>query len=371
MKGRLIGSLLAGVATFASVITPAQAQLSEVLPIHEPLPEALNEKDSERVKVAVDRGLQWLAMQVDDQGAFVSAGGRTNGQPALTALSVIAFLSRGHRPGLGPYGEAMNRAIDFTISCQKPSGMICYGTYDADSASNPSDAYNHAIAMLMLGEVYGMVGGERAIKVRQTIEHGLEFTHSIWVTPKNPQEMGGWRYIHSRFQSDLSVTGWYVASLRSLKNAGFDVPKEVMDRIVQYIVYCYSEQMRAFSYRGAMQPRFTAAMTGAGILSLALAGQPTHPCAVAAGETLSQQTFNRQLPRCYYACYYSTQAAAQLAGRSWIAIYRNVAGFLLPTQMPSGQWPLVDQPEYGPVYSTSLAILSLTPHFQLLPIYQH
>jgi hypothetical protein len=216
-----------------------------------------------------------------------------------------------------------------------------------------------------------MTTGERAIRVRKTIEKGLAFTHALWMSPRNPEETGGWRYLHSRFQSDLSVTGWYVASLRSLKNAGFDVPKQVMDRTSRYVMYCYSEQARAFSYRGPMQPRFTTAMTGAGILSLALAGQPNHPYAIAAGETLSRDQFHARMPRCYYACYYATQAAAQLGGQTWISVYRNVAGFLLPSQFPDGQWPLADQPEYGPVYSTSLSVLSLTPHFQLLPIYQH
>lgn len=360
--------VVARLSLSAAGITAAQP--TDVPTIREPLPEALSERDSERVKVSVNRGLEWLATQIDNEGAF-SAGARTNGQPALTALSVMAFLSRGHRPGLGPFGESINRAIDFTISCQKPSGLICYGAYDAESAFNASDTYNHAISILMLGEVYGMTTGQRAIRVRQAIEKGLAFTHALWITPKSSAETGGWRYLHSRFQSDLSVTGWYVASLRSLKNAGFDVPKEVMDRTSQYVVYCYSQPARAFSYRGPMQPRFTVAMTGAGILSLALAGQPNHPCAVAAGETLAHQQFSSGMPRCYYACYYASQAAAQLGGTTWISVYRNVAAFLLSVQSENGQWPLSDQPEYGPVYSTSLAILSLTPHFQLLPIYQH
>lgn len=362
--------LVSLVIALSGVIPVSAQQVSDDLTIHEPLPQALSERDSERVKVSVDAGLAWLASQIDREGSF-SAGARTNGQPALTALSIMAFLSRGHRPGIGPYGEALNRAIDFTLSCQKPSGLICYGSYDAESAFNASDTYNHAISMLMLGEVFGMTTGERSIRLRQAIEKGLAFTHGLWITPKSPGETGGWRYLHSRFQSDLSVTGWYVASLRSLKNAGFDVPKEVMDRTSQYVVYCYNDSARAFSYRGPMQPRFTAAMTGAGILSLALAGQPSHPCAIAAGETLSRQQFTAGMPRCYYACYYATQAAAQLSGKTWIAVYRNVASFLLPGQMQDGQWPPLDQPEYGPVYSTSLAVLSLTPHFQLLPIYQH
>jgi hypothetical protein len=367
------GRVTSALITFAFVfsgISQVVAQQPVAPTIQEPLPPALTDRDSERVTLAVDQGLQWLAMQRDRDGGF-GLGARTNGQPGLTALSVMAFLSRGHRPGLGPYGVVLDRAIDFTISCQKPSGLICYGSYDAEAAFNNSDTYNHAISLLMLGEVYGMIAGERAIRVRQTIEKGLSFTHALWVTPKNPGETGGWRYLHKRFESDLSVTGWYVAALRSLKNAGFDVPKEVMDRTSKYVLYCYSDTARTFNYRGPLQPRYTVAMTGAGILSLALAGQPSHPSAIAAGETLTRHQFTFGMSRCYYGCYYATQAAAQLGGTTWVTVYRNVAGFLLPLQRESGQWPVSDQPEYGPIYSTSLAVLSLTPHFQLLPIYQH
>lgn len=67
----------------------------------------------------------------------------------------MPYLSRGHRPGYGPYGEALNRTVDFTLSCQKPSGFICFGDHDVLGANKASDTYNHAIALFMLGEAYG------------------------------------------------------------------------------------------------------------------------------------------------------------------------------------------------------------------------
>ena len=365
-----LGAVVTALALWFLLPAADAAIETEAPPVRAPLPQALTEADTTRVTQTVDRGLAWLVTQVDREGAF-AGGARTNGQPALTSLSIMAFLSRGHRPGVGPYGDILNRAIDFALTCQKPSGLICYGQYDAEMAFNASDTYNHAITMLMLGEVYGMTVGERAIRVRQAIEKGLAFTHALWISPKSPAETGGWRYLHQRFQSDLSVTGWYVASLRSIKNAGFDVPKSVMDRTSEYVVQCYSQPTRTFTYRGPAQPRPSVAMTGAGILSLALAGKPTHPCALAAAESLARETFDARTYRCYYACYYATQAAAQIAGETWRTVYRKVATFLLTVQAGNGQWPPIDQQEYGPVYSTSLAILSLTPHFQLLPIYQH
>ena len=80
------------------------------------------------------------------------------GQPAVTSLSVMAFLSRGHQPGNGPYGDRLNRAIDFVLSCQLPNGLISLQTNDPSDPLETAQyaaVYNHAISGLMLGEVYG------------------------------------------------------------------------------------------------------------------------------------------------------------------------------------------------------------------------
>ena len=69
----------------------------------------------------VDRALAWIASQQEADGSFHTL---SQGQPAITALCVLAFLSRGHQPGFGPYGAQMDRAIDFVISCQKPDGLF-------------------------------------------------------------------------------------------------------------------------------------------------------------------------------------------------------------------------------------------------------
>ena len=37
----------------------------------------------------------------------------------MTSFCVMAFLSRGHTPGFGPYGKQLDRAIDYVLSCQQ------------------------------------------------------------------------------------------------------------------------------------------------------------------------------------------------------------------------------------------------------------
>src|SRR5690348_6358493 len=62
----------------------------------------------QRVEKAVDRALSWLSSQQEASGDFPTY---ESGQPAITSLSTMAFLSRGHQPGIGTYGKGINRAI--------------------------------------------------------------------------------------------------------------------------------------------------------------------------------------------------------------------------------------------------------------------
>ena len=105
-----------------------------------------------QVEASVDRGLTWIASQQAADGSFPTF---PSGQPAVTSFCVMAFLSRGHQPGIGPYGQRINRAIDFVISCQMTNGLISLqhpGTVHQDKEPSHTASYNHAISGLMLGE---------------------------------------------------------------------------------------------------------------------------------------------------------------------------------------------------------------------------
>src|ERR1700750_2157686 len=60
---------------------------------------------------AIDRGLTFLASQQNEDGAFGANGYSKN--VAVCGLSGMAFMSAGSTPGRGPYGEQVNRCIDF------------------------------------------------------------------------------------------------------------------------------------------------------------------------------------------------------------------------------------------------------------------
>jgi hypothetical protein len=149
-----------------------------------------------RVDASIDRGLAYLAAQQSADGSFPTM---TSGQPGVTALGVMAFLAQGHLPGDGPYGEQLNRAIDFVISCQRSDGLLSYIEPSMGIppwlAATHAASYNHNISGLMLGEVYGQTDPARAKRVRPAIVSALSLARKLQTRPKEyTVDAGGVRY---------------------------------------------------------------------------------------------------------------------------------------------------------------------------------
>ena len=374
---------------------------------------ALSPAQWKQVEGCVDRALAWLATQQEADGSYRTPSPQT--QPAITGLCVLAYLSRGHQPGFGPYGAQMDRAIDFVISCQKPDGLFSYeapATNDANGlmggmgrrggfarGGGQAGTYNHAIAGLMLGEVFGHADAKRTKEIKQAMDKALRFTRALQTRPKAaPEDTGGWRYLQVQFSgadSDLSVTGWHLMFLRSARNAEFNVPQRYIDDAMSFVHRCWGEQDGLFYYtaQGAQSAQYTRGLMGSAIVSLALAGQHQSPQALAAGDWLLKHPFQYYGERVgtggdrfLYSTYYCSQAAAQLGGRYWMGIFPPIAAVLVKEQEPDGSFPVDSgagfggggrgggrgggEAMFGQAYSTALAVLSLTPAYQLLPVYQ-
>jgi hypothetical protein len=63
---------------------------------------------------------------------------------------------------------------------------------------------------------------------------------------------------------------------------------------------------------------------------------------------------------------------AQVGGATWNKVYPQIVEQILKEQTPNGSWPAGrgNEASFGSTYSTALAVLALTPPYQLLPIYQ-
>src|SRR5439155_7549586 len=110
-------------------------------------------------------------------------------------------------------------------------------------------SYNHAISSLALSEAYGMADRALAGRIKEAIEKAKAFSLGEQIKPKPlPEDVGGWRYLRQQnlyaeriFYSDLSVTSWQLLSLRSARNAGFDVPPERIESALTYIKRCFHD----------------------------------------------------------------------------------------------------------------------------------
>jgi hypothetical protein len=344
----------------------------------EPDLQVLSPQQWQQIDAAVDRGLEFIAGRQQPDGSFEGPEG---GQPGITGLCIMAFLSRGHVPGEGRYGEQLRRAIEFTLSTQHQNGLLSVlplGTYTQGRSS-----YNHGIAGLMLGEVYGMTTADLEGHVRQSVVRALKFSREVQTRRKrHPRDKGGWRYlrISTANDSDLTATCWHLMFYRSAKNAGFEVPVEFVEEATEYVRRCYTAGDGAFVYalENDSERYASGATVAGGIISLAMAGEHNTEMAQAAGRWILRHPFadynRRRHPddRYHYSAYYCSQAMFQLGGGYWEQFYPDFQQVLLENQNGDGSWEreAIQDGRFGNVYSTALGVLALTPPYQLLPIYQ-
>ncbi len=353
--------------------------------------DVLSTGEWKRVDESVELALAWLARSQQPDGSFPTI---ESGQPGVTALCVMAFIAHGHLPGEGVYGKRLELATDFVLGCQKPNGLVTVIGPEGPTISRQivhdlgvTAAYNHAIASLMLSELYGMSGKERAGRIERVVSRSILASLEMQRWPKDlDDDRGGWRYVDDfdEHDSDLSITGWNLMFLRSARNAGFDVPKPAIDAAVAYVRRTHNPNYGAFGYTADFGDERSRAMAGAGILALAHAGYHNSPEARSSAEWLKDYNFdhyNEYLQftqgwahdRYHYGVFNCCQAMYQLGGRDWEEFFPRVVRTLLQNQQSDGAWPAESHfhdGQFGNAYTTALVVMSLGAPNQLLPVFQ-
>lgn len=326
------------------------------------------------VDESIVKALRYISGKQLASGAWeinsLRAGDRSGDSTAATSLAVMAFLSAGHVPGEGPYGQQINRGIRWVVDNQQADGLII-----ARRTHGPF--YSHGISTLMLAEVAGMVGPELADDTRRALERGIRLTLMAQGVQKRPEHRGGWRYEPTSSDSDLSVTGWQVMSLRAAKNIGCDVPAEAIDEAVAYVKRCCvrrdkgeDEVIRGFAYQPGGEP--TPTRSGTGVLALEICGEHHTQEALGAAQSILDRPLHYQDHYFFYGVYYCSLGMFQMGGEYWTATRDHLANVLLKNQNADGSWNAEQGSERssGSIYCTSMAVLALAVEYQYLPIYQ-
>lgn len=322
---------------------------------------------------AISKAVVFLLTQQKDTGAFISNPGN---ETAMTALSIMALSAIGcQTTDPTKEGASLRKALAFVLKDDRQTPDGYFGQADG------SRMYGHGIITLMLAELVGMGADAGQDKLlREKCQKGVDLILRAQKIPKAANIAGGWRYLPTAVDSDLSVTVWQVMALRAAKNAGLDVPKEAIDAAIGYIKRSYqsprdatgkpTNRISACAYQPGGAPSY--AMGAGGLLSLQVCGDYDAPEVAGSADWLRNMKLTYNDGFFFYGTYYYAQGMYQRGGEHAEESRRLVAEQLLPRQAPDGSWTAVAGHELqaGKVYSTSLAILCLAVKHHYLPIYQ-
>ena len=308
-------------------------------------------------ELSVARGLQYLSTQQTADGSF----GATQ-KPLLTGLALSSFLAKGHTPDVGRYGSVVRSAIDFLLNAAQPDGSF-----------GPTDQpmQGQAAATFALAEACGVETSEPARRrIAEVLNRSVQLILRAQDVKKPADFAGGWRTTADAIDSDLPLTCWNLLALRAALDVGVNVPQASIPRAGQFVLRCYVGGENGFAY----QPRQPANphCTGAALLCLHLfeARLPNHRTEIQNGARyIAAHAVDEKASYFYVGSFYVTAAAYQEGDPTWPLVSRSVFTRLHKLQQPDGGWPATpDGP--GRVYTTSLALMSLTLPYRLLPVFQ-
>ena len=343
MPRKLVGSVILTIAVAAPWRSAVASEIDE----------------KQRRIISVERGLKYLAAQQQASGAWKLRGrGESTG---VTSLAVLAYLAAGHVPGEGPYGKNLQKAIEWVLAQEKPIDdtkgreTVSFSKKDGYGAM-----YSHGITTLMLASSAGTLEKVRANRCRTTLRKATRLILVAQHQAKPDRQKGGWRYLHTSRDSDLSVTGWQIAALVAAKNAGIPVPKTNIELALAYVKRCHSSKDSGFTYMPPPSGNRTPNRTGIGVFCLELAGPRKTKQAIAGGRFLLNRPTDAREQWFFCSLYHSSAAAHKLGGR-FLSVMNKTHRLLLSRQDRDGGWSGAGRSrQFGSSYTTALAVLALS-----------
>ena len=307
-NNRLI--ILFATAAVALCVCTSPARADEPAPAGQSADNSAAKLITPEAQKSIDRGLAVLASRQHDDGSFGS--GNFRGNVAVTALAGMAMMSSGSTPGRGPYGAQISKCIDYLASCSQKSGLIV-----APGATSRGPMYGHGFATLFLAECHGMTA-------RPELREKLVAAVKLIVNTQNNE--GGWRYQPVRADADISVTICQIMALRAARNAGVHVPKETVDRCIQYVKRSQNPD-GGFMYMLSQGGESLFPRSAAGIVALQSAGIYEGP-EISKGieylmKFLPKKGESGQMGYYFYGQYYAVQAMWHAGGPSWPTWYNG------------------------------------------------
>lgn len=367
-------------------------------------------------------------VRVDENGVERNFAGR-DADTGLTALVTLSFLGAGYTHESGKYAVHVDRALDWLISQQDNEGSL------AGNASHYARMYCHAMATYALAEALGMQSemlmdpivdprdlatGPNAVlgisgiilsqqgmapaaliaatssgiaEQAESIAYGLRRVDDIrlrgallravtYTISQQDPDSGGWRYKFGQ-EGDVSMFGWQMMSLKSAAIAGLNINARVRERMIDFLNSVrQGPNGGLFGYRrsvvvdGKATEPVSPVMTAEALFCQQMLGYPRDSAATRE----AVQYLLRNMPRLsqlnLYYWYYGTLAMYQYGGKPWDDWNGVVRDTLIAEQRrdgpaagswdPNGPWGRYG----GRLYSTAIATLTLEVYYRLLPLYR-
>lgn len=224
--------------------------------------------------------------------------------------------------------------------------------------------YGHGFSMLFLSQLYGMTEDpERAEEIHRVLQDAVQ------LTARSQSPLGGWYYTPGSSRDEGSVTVTQVQALRSCRNVGVAVPKNVIDAAMEYLA---ESQNSDGGIRYAVQQRqggSRPAITAAAVCCWYNAGEYGNPLAKRALEYCKPLIKPRGAEggHDFYAHFYFAQALHLADDPFWKEYFPKRRDYLLAIQLPNGAWW---GDSVGEVYGTAIALVVLQLPYNQLPIMQ-
>ena len=321
-------------------------------------------------KRAVRRALEWLRTHQRKDG---SIGEEAKHRVATTALATLAFFASGSTQHDGRYAPSIKKAVAWLRSQQADENDVKEKAFVGliGVRSSHSFHYGHAIATWALIEARQR-GDDKTLD--EPIANALIYISRA----RNPYKV--WRYYPRDGDNDSSVTAWMTTVLRRARDTGV-LPEEMRDSL-KYAEAWYEEVTNpndgrcGYTKRGERPARNVKsahawpATASESLTALGLAIRLEDGAKLAKKPILfkSIACLNESPPRWdkargttdLYYWYWGARAYAHAPQR--LKAWRDqLVDTLLPQQQDNGSWPSesVWGSDGGPVYSTSLAAMSL------------
>jgi hypothetical protein len=276
----------------------------------------------------------------------------------MTGMAGIALLAEGSTTTQGKYAPNIRAAVDFLLAKSRKNGLI--GDDNDDRYT-----YGHGFGLLFLSQVLGEEEDEAR---REDLIDVM--TRAVLFCGQAQTKAGGWGYISAKDGNDFdegSTTITQVQALRGCRNAGIPVPKEIIDKAVEYIHKCAinggSGGIQYNIQGGGGRPPISAAAIAC-LFNASEYDDKFVPNLLAYSDKhLGNLTSNDG--HWHYAHYYYSQVKYRQGGKDWEEYRNRLFLRLIKEQGNDGAW----SGNIGKVYLTSINLTILQIENGALPIY--